>query len=438
VRVPAYHPDTPEVRQDWAQYYDNITTMDRQAGEVLAQLDEDGLSDSTIIFFYGDHGSGMPRNKRWPYNSGLQVPLLVHIPERFRRLASPDYRAGGVTERLVSFVDLAPTLLSLIGQRPPEWMQGHAFLGQHIAPEQPYIYGFRGRMDERIDLVRSVRDKRYVYLRQYMPHKIYGQHIAYMFETPTTRVWKQLYDESKLNPAQRAFWEAKPPEELYDLSNDPDEVNNLAGSPQHRTVLERMRRAQQDLALKIRDVDFLPEAELHARARGSTPYEVARDPARYPMKEIVATAELAASRDQGAESKLLAALQHPDSAVRYWGLTGLLIRGQSAVTQSGAALRRAFQDPAPSVRIAAAEALGRYGKDADLEPAMTVLLELAPQDKNGLYVSLLALNAIDALGAKARPWKAAIAALPATDPRIPQKLNGYVPRLVENIALNLG
>jgi uncharacterized sulfatase len=317
-------------------------------------------------------------------------------------------------------------------------MQGHAFLGQHIAPEQPYIYGFRGRMDERIDLVRSVRDKRYVYLRHYMPHKIYGQHIAYMFETPTTRVWKQLHDEGKLNPAQRAFWETKPPEELYDLSDDPDEVNNLAGSPQHRTVLERLRRAQQDLALKIRDVDFLPEAELHARSRGSTPYEVARDPGKYPMKEIIATADLAASRDQQAVSKLLAALQHPDSAVRYWGVTGLLIRGQSAITQSSAALRRALRDPAASVRIAAAEALGRYGINADLAPAMTALLELAPQDKNGLYVSLLALNAIDALGAKARPWKAAIAALPVTDKNIPQKLNGYVPRLLENIARNLG
>jgi uncharacterized sulfatase len=379
----------------------------------------------------------MPRNKRWPYNSGLHVPLLVHIPERFRRLAPPDYRAGGSTDRLVSFVDLAPTLLSLIGQTPPEWMQGHAFLGLHIAPEQPYVYGFRGRMDERIDLVRSVRDKRYVYVRQYMPHRIYGQHLAYMFETPTTRVWKRLHEEGKLNRAQRAFWETKPAEELYDLSNDPDEIDNLAGSPQHRSVLLRLRRAQQELAVKIRDVGFLPEAEMHARSRGSTPYQVGHDPSKYPMKEVMATAELAASRDSAAVPRLVEALRHNDSAVRYWGVTGLLIRGEAVVSQSRSALRQLLRDPAPSVRIAAAESLGRFGGDAELEPAMSALLELAPQDKNGLYVSILALNAIDAIGVRARPWKERIAALPPTNPKIAGKLDGYVPRLLEAIAANL-
>ena len=436
-RIPAYHPDTPEVRHDWAQYYDNITTMDRQAGGVLADLDKDGLADSTIVFFYGDHGSGMPRNKRWPYNSGCHVPLLVHIPERFRHLAPGDYKAGGTSDRLVSFVDFAPTLLSLIGARPPEWMHGHAFLGSHTAPEQPYVYGFRGRMDERYDLVRSVRDKRYVYLRHYMPHRIYGQHLAYMFETPTTQVWKRLFDEGKLNAAQRNFWETKPSEELYDLSNDRDEVNNLAESRQHRAVLERMRRAQQDLAVKIRDTGFLPEAEMHARAKGSTPYEMSRDDKKYPMKAAMDAAGIAASRDMSALGKLTAALAHADSAVRYWGASGLLIRGEAAVSKSLDSLRTALKDASPSVRIPAAEALARYGAAEDLEPAMRTLLELAPQDTNGVYVSLAALNAIDAIGAKAKPWKSRIAAVPRTDPSLPAKLNGYVPRLLEHITGNL-
>ncbi|MEO6740735.1 MAG: sulfatase, partial [Chthoniobacteraceae bacterium] len=210
VRVPAYHPDTPEVRQDWAQYYDQVSEADADAGALLADLEKDGLSEDTIVFYYADHGSGMPRSKRWPYNSGLQVPLVVYIPEKFKELRPPEYQAGGKSERLVSFVDLAPTMLSLIGVQPPEWMQGHAFLGKFITEPQPFLHGFRGRMDERLDLVRSVTDGRYVYVRNYMPHLIYGQHLNYMWQTPTTRVWEQLHKEGKLNAVQDKFWNPKP------------------------------------------------------------------------------------------------------------------------------------------------------------------------------------------------------------------------------------
>ena len=149
----------------------------------------------------------MPRSKRWPYNSGLHVPLIVSIPQKYAGLRPAGYAAGGRSDRLVSFVDLAPTLLSLIGEKPPEWMQGHAFAGKYDAGTQPFVYGYRGRMDERYDLVRSVTDGRYVYLRQYMPHKIYGQYIQYMFQTPTTRVWKELFDAGQLNEAQSRFWQ---------------------------------------------------------------------------------------------------------------------------------------------------------------------------------------------------------------------------------------
>lgn len=232
--LPAYHPDTPEVRLDWAQYHDNITTMDRMAGDKLRELEEAGLADDTIIFFYGDHGSGMPRGKRCAWDSGLRVPMIVYVPDRFRHLAPDDYGPGKRADRLVSFVDLAPTLLSLVGIKPPKYMQGHAFLGKHSAPPQPFIYGFRGRMDERYDMVRSVRDQRCVYVRNYMPHLPAGQHVRYMFVTPSTRVWKELFDQGKLTPEQAAFWQRRPPEELYDLKNDPDEVRNLANSPEHQ------------------------------------------------------------------------------------------------------------------------------------------------------------------------------------------------------------
>ena len=435
VRIPAYHPDTPEVRQDWAQYYDNITTMDKQAGAVLEELERDGLAEDTIVFFYGDHGSGMPRSKRWPYDSGLRVPLLVRVPGKFRHLAPGDYRPGAATDRMVGFIDLAPTVLSLAGIRPPAWMQGSAFLGRHQGPAREFNYGFRGRMDERCDMVRSVSDRRYVYVRNYMPHRIYGQHLSYMFETPTTRVWHDLHAQGKLKPPQTHFWETKPPEELYDLQNDRDEVHNLARAPEHRRTLERLRRAQQDLAAQIRDVGFLPEAEIHGRSRGSTPYELGHDDARYPLRRIMGTAELASSLEPAAAPELAKRLEDPDSAVRYWAATGILMRGGEAVKSAAPALRKALADPAPPVRIAAAEALGRYGESpADLEQALSVLGELAPPDKNGVYISILALNAIDVLGDKARPLKAKIQAMPAEDPNAPQRMRSYVPRLVERLA----
>jgi uncharacterized sulfatase len=437
--IPAYHPDTPEVRKDWAQYYDNLTTMDTQAGKVLAELEADGLLEDTIVFFYGDHGSGMPRSKRWPYSSGLRVPILLHVPEKFKQLAPSDYKPGGSTARPVGFVDLAPTLMSLAGVQPPSWMQGIAFAGAFTGEAPKHQFGFRGRMDERYDCVRSCGDGRYVYLRHFMPHRIYGQHIAYMFETPTTTVWKKLYDEGKLQPPQTYFWETKPFEELYDLQSDRWETKNLAQSPEHQDKLKEMRAATIDWMKRIRDVGILPESEIHERSKGSTPYDMALDEAKYPMPRVLEAA-LAASEGYGTGQQPpvnIEGLKDPDSGVRYWTVMGILMRGEATVTEHAAALREALKDAAPSVRIPAAEALGRYGKGPDVAAALEALMELAPIDKNGLYVSLAALNAIDALGPRAKPALARLEALPKQAEGLEQRLRAYVPRLTQDIIANL-
>lgn len=438
VRVPAYHPDTPEVRQDWAQYYDTVTAADADAGRILQELTADGLADDTIVFFYADHGSGMPRNKRWPYNSGLHVPLVVHIPEKFKHLAPPEYKVGGKSDRLVSFVDFPPTLLSLAGIQPPEWMQGHAFMGAFQEAPQPYVYGFRGRMDERYDFVRSVTDGRYVYIRNYMPHKIYGQHIDYMFQTPTTAVWKKLHDEGKLTPSQDIFWNTKAPEELYDLQNDPDEVHNLAGSADHQEIRKNLRKAQQALALQIRDLGFLPEGEIHSRSQGGAPYDFARDGDRYPMERISEIAEVASMLQPGGIPVLKRALKDSDSAVRYWAALGLLMREQSGVAPNRVELIAALEDSSPYVRIVAAEALGRYGHETDLKTALDTLVTLGPLDKNGAFVSMAALNAIDSLGAKAVPIADAVAAFPDKGNFPHGRYSSYIPRLLEDIRGRLG
>lgn len=439
VPIPAYHPDTPEVRRDWAQYYDKLTEMDSQAGKVLRELEADGLAEDTIVFYYGDHGPGMPRCKRWPYNSGLRVPMIVYFPDKFKHLAPKRYAPGGKSDRLVGFIDLAPTVLSIAGIQPPEHMQGHAFAGKHEAPQQPYGYGFRGRMDERYDMVRVVRDKRYIYIRNYMPHKIYGQYIAYMFQTPTTRVWKELYDRGKLSPPRTFFWERKPAEELYDLQNDPDEVHNLARSTdrQHQEALRRLRKAQQDLAAEIRDVGFLPEGEIHSRSTGSTPYEMGHDDGRYPMGKIMAAAELASSLKADALGELERLFEDPDGAVRHWAAMGILMRGPEAVKSANATLQKALGDNSPYVRVIAAEALGRYGDDDDAAKALAVLLELASLDTNSVFVSMLAVNALDAMDARAKSAIETIKALPTRPRSSPPRVGGYVSNLLKKTLADL-
>jgi arylsulfatase A-like enzyme len=437
VPIPPYHPDTPEVRKDWAQYYDKMTEMDAQAGKVLQELEEDGLAEDTIVFYYGDHGPGMPRNKRQPLNCGLSVPLIVYIPEKFRHLADPDYGPGSQSHRLVGFVDLAPTVLSLAGIAPPDTMHGSAFLGPFRKPDPEYIHGFRGRMDERYDMMRSVRDRRYVYVRNYMPHKIYGQYLDYMFQTPTTRVWKQLYDEGRLTPPQTYFWEEKPSEELYDLQEDPHEVHNLAQSAAHGSVLGRLRREQQRFALGIRDLGFLPEHEIHSRSAASTPLELSLDKDQYPLERILRAAELAARRESEDVPKLIRLLSDPDSAVRYWGIMGIVIRGRQAARSSLEALRGALSDPAPSVRIMAAQALGEHGDDQDVPAALEVLVDLANLDKHGLYLAVQALNAVDTVGPKAKSVKTALEALPRRNASVHQRMSDLADRLLTKIVKDL-
>jgi uncharacterized sulfatase len=434
VRVPAYHPDTPEVRQDWAQYYDKVSEADADAGARLKELAEAGLAEDTIVFYYGDHGSGMPRSKRWPSNSGLHVPLVVYFPPKWQHLAPKEYRPGGASDRLVNFVDLAPTVCSLAGIKPPAWMQGHAFAGKYQQKPPEFLHGFRGRMDERIDFVRSVTDGRYVYLRNYLPHLSQAQRVNYQFQTPTTRVWHQLFTEGKLNEAQSLFWRVpKAPEELYDLQSDPDEVRNLAGSPEHRAILRKLRQAQQDHARAIRDTGFLPEAEVHERSGKNAPRDALATDAAYPLKRVMEAADLASRLDPDDLPRLKKLLQDRDSAVRYWGAMGILMRGPKAVNAARLELGAALKDTSASVRIAAAEALGTFGGPAELGAALTALRHDADPTKTSAYAAIAAMNVIDRLGARAAPLVEFVKTMPTKDPNAVARANEYVGRLRETI-----
>lgn len=264
--LPPYYADTPVVRQNWANYYDTVSVMDLQAGQILQQLEEDGLAKNTIVFYWGDHGRGLTRGKRWVYDSGIHVPMIIRWPG--------ELKPSSVESRMVSLMDLGPTVLSLAGVKPPEHMHGRAFLGRHAAPPRKYIFAARDRMDETYDTIRAVRDNRYKYIRNYHPERPYAQYINYMDEMPMLREMRRLHKEGKLNATQSLwFAPSKPLEELYDCELDPHEVDNLAGKPEGKAKLEELRAAHLQWLRDHPDLGQLPEAELQAKQRPGRRWE---------------------------------------------------------------------------------------------------------------------------------------------------------------------
>ncbi len=392
--IPPYHPNIRETKRDWAQYHANITKLDGLVAKTLKELDEAGLTENTIVFYYGDHGSGMPRHKRWLWDSGIHIPLLVRIPEKWKELR--EVQPGAKTDRLVSFVDLGPTALSLAGIDPPKNMHGKAFLGMHSEKPREFIHAFRGRMDERYDMVRAVRDKRYKYIRNYNPHQIYGQFIAYMFQTDTTRIWKEMFDQGKLNDIQSAFWKTKPPVEFYDTLKDPHEVNNLANSQSHASHRERLAAELHRWQMEIRDLGFLPEGEMHERRGKLTPYELGKNNSKYPLAKIKKAADFATKADQASLSKLKEMMGHKDSAIRYWAATGCIIVGKESKTLKKDLLNL-LKDTSPDVRTASAHALFNIGESEKAVPVLEKILS----EKNQFH-RLRAMNVLDHMDESAK------------------------------------
>lgn len=258
VKLPPYYPDTWAVRDCVATYHDNVTAMDYAVGDVLKVLDDTKLSENTIVVFFGDHGSGLSRGKRWPYDSGLRVPFLVRWPGHVK--------PGSVRDDLVCFLDLAPTVLSLAGAAVPKHMQGRVMLGEKTQPAPKYVFAARDRMDETYDRIRSVRGERYRYVRNFHPELPYMQYVNYMDEMPIMRDWRRLAFEGTLNKTQMLFMSrTKPKEELYDLDKDPHEINNLADAPDHQATLKEMRAALDKWIVDTKDLGEVPEKELIAR-----------------------------------------------------------------------------------------------------------------------------------------------------------------------------
>lgn len=390
VRIPPYQPDTPEIRADWARYYDCISALDDQIAQKLKELSDAGLAEDTIIFYYADNGGVLPRSKRFLQQSGTHVPLIVYYPPRWRHLAPA--KPGARINDPVSFVDFAPTVLSLAGVKVPQTMQGRAFAGQSKALPNEYVFCTRDRMDERYDMIRSVMDKRWLYIHNYRPDLPYIQRLDYQFRARGYQSWERVASEGKLTKATAMFWGEKPAEELYDMSADPDSVRNLAGDSGQKEVMERMREALRRHTLEVVDNGFIPEGSV---LEG---FDASRAQGAVPLERVFDLANLASERNAAHLPKFMEALEDPSEPMRWWAAQGCgMLRGNAAEAE-GALLKR-LQDPSGAVRVAAAEALVYVGRgDPALQALEGVLLE--PGFRG---TALHAANVFARIGERARP-----------------------------------
>jgi hypothetical protein len=256
VTLPPYLPDTDKTRRTLALHYDNLAINDDKVGELLLQLEEDGLADNTIVFIWSDHGEGLPRHKRWLYDSGTRVPLIVRWPGQIQ--------PGTVSNRLVSMIDLPPTVLSLTGITVPKHMQGEPFIGSRASEAgRKYVYAARDRHDEGYDMVRSVRDGRFKYIRNFYPEKPYFDWVPYGHKHGILQELWRLHAEDKLEGVQKVLMaNGRPAEELYDCLNDPHEINNLADAPEYCSELVRLS-AELDLwRSRVGDMGEIPEPQM--------------------------------------------------------------------------------------------------------------------------------------------------------------------------------
>ncbi|PAW63217.1 MAG: sulfatase [Verrucomicrobiia bacterium Tous-C2TDCM] len=423
--LPPYYPDTPAVREDWKRNYELITAMDAWAGKLIAELKEAGEWENTVVMFWSDHGTGLPRRKRWLYDSGTHIPLVVHFPERVR-VAFPTKAAGEIDDRLVSSIDFGPTLLDLAGISVPKHLQGRSFVSDG---RRSHVFGARDRMDERYDLIRTVRDERYRYVRNFEPLKPCAQYINTCENGTTMREIRSAIAAKTVPPAAALYVApVKPVEELYDLQTDPHELTNLAADPAHSKKLAELRAALSSWQLEIGDLGLVPESEIQRReaAAGSAFAILHSSGDRSKLVKDLTTAAVRASGGAKGIEAMLSGLAHEEAAVRYWSATGLGNYSAETKAKAGSAadLSEALDDKSPGVSIAAARALCRMG----LTSKGLGLLEKRLNDKNE-WARLEAAIALDELDDTARP------ALSAMKAGLKEQPNKYIIRVL-NKAVN--
>lgn len=425
--LPPYYPDTTITREDWKRNYELITAMDVWAGDLIQQLKDAGEYDNTIIIYWSDHGVGLPRAKRWLYDSGTHIPLIIRVPAKFQK--SLDISSLATDNQLISAVDFAPTVLNIAGIDPPSYLQGRAFLGLHLSPPRKFVYGARDRMDERYDIIRTVRGPQYRYIRNFEPLKPYYQYMNTPEKGATMQEIRKKEASGQLDPVMALFSaNEKPVEELYDTHADPFEIHNLADDPAFSQRLSEMRHALSEWQNEIGDVGLIPEAEIEILEQDAgSRFAILQSTTKNSSteKRLALLVDIATSASEGPAGipKLLDALQNEDASIRYWAATGIGNIGPAATSTLKRVLE-SLNDPSPSVRIAAARAVAKLGSPEEALPVLEAELQSDHQ-----WGRLAAAIVLDEMDEEARP------ALPSLQQALLNQPNKYIVR-VANRAIN--
>ncbi|MFK7911006.1 MAG: sulfatase-like hydrolase/transferase, partial [Akkermansiaceae bacterium] len=363
VTLRPYLPDLPGIRSDVAHYHDIMTNLDSQIGKILDDLAAAGLAEDTIIFYYGDHGGITPRGKRYLKDTGVHIPMLVHVPKKWQHL-SP-FKPGAKIDETVAFVDLAPTLLSLVGLEKPEQMQGRAFLGSKR--EEPgkndVEFLFADRFDEIYGMRRGITDGRWKYIRRFSPHLPAAPYSYYQFGQKGWNSWQQAWKEGKLTGRHKSTWESNQPiEELFDTHADPWEVKNLASDPAHTEKLQKMRSRLKQTMIKVNDTGVIPEPMFKALAEGKTITDYAAS-RKDDMPKLIELAFKASARNSENLPEFTSLLKSDDPIQRYWATLGCVILGKISSTAE-TALVQLLDDKHSAIRVQAASALMNTDKKA--------------------------------------------------------------------------
>lgn len=402
VDLPPYLPDLPEVRKDYARYLDRIEDMDTQVGKVLDDLDKAGLAENTIVFYYADHGGILPRGKRYLEQTGVKIPLIVRIPEKFR--SSAPFQPGQRVTEPVSFIDLAPTLLSLTGLDIPAQMQGRPFLGakrvEPAADEMEFLYA--DRFDELYGMRRGLTDGKWKYIRNFNPDFPTAPYSFYQFGQPGWTAYQKAFEEGKLTGYHKALWQAPgSSEQLYDLSADPWEMKNLAADPAHVEKLAVLRERLKTTMKKAQDTGLVPEPLFKDLAGKSTIAELVQSD-KFDIDKITDLAFIATEVDAKNLARLKAAIASTDPTERYWGIVGLRLLGEKAAAEADA-LMPLLKDKHAGIRTTAAQALYAVGKK-DIAAAALIADVSSEMDAPALLNLLNTLRRFDLLDRLPKDW----------------------------------